>query len=62
MTSERARDMTATELVAEHTRLCLAWDELRSDPELAGGGSPGEWMIERIGEIETEQRRRSADA
>lgn len=53
-----ARLMTDDELSAELERVGKQWDELRSDPELAGGGSPGEWMVERMDEIETEKRRR----
>lgn len=47
------RDMTLDEMRVEHARLVKLWDDLRSDPEAGRGGSPGEWMIERMGEIES---------
>jgi hypothetical protein len=51
-----ARQLTDDELSAELDNLGKQWDEFRKDAE--GAGSPGEWMIERMDEIRTEQRRR----
>lgn len=45
-------------LAAELKDLGQKWDELRSDDEGCGGGSPGERMVERIDELEREQDRR----
>jgi len=48
-------------LANELDRLGKQWDESRADPEDEGhGGSPGEWLWESMGEIETEQKRRAA--
>jgi hypothetical protein len=53
----RATEMSASEIIAELSRLGDQWDALRLDED-GHGGSPGEWMIERMGELETEQTRR----
>ena len=51
--------MTDAELKSELASLVAEWDELHSDPDDEGhGGSPGEWLVERMGEIEHEQKRR----
>ena len=43
----------------ELAKLAKRWTAFRvSEPE--GGGSPGEWMVERMDELETEKRRRAA--
>jgi hypothetical protein len=34
------------------------WTALRSSDEEGGGGSPGEWMWERMGELAHELKRR----
>jgi hypothetical protein len=49
MSTKPIKEMTTEELWLELGRLCADWDALRADPDLAGGGSPGEWMIERMG-------------
>lgn len=60
--TKRAREMTDAELLAELNVLGRKWDDLRAALEESGGasGSPGEWIYERMGEIETEQRRRAS--
>jgi hypothetical protein len=51
--------MTDAEIATELKSLGKRWDESRSRSDDEGhGGSPGEWMIERMGELEEEQRRR----
>jgi hypothetical protein len=50
--------MTDVEIAAEIQKLGDQFDAVRADLE-GMSGSPGEWMIERIGELETEQRRRA---
>ena len=49
-----AVNMKDAAIERELTRLRKKWDTLDRE----GGGSPGEWMIERIGELEHEQRQR----
>jgi hypothetical protein len=39
--------------------LSLRFHGLRSELDEGGGGSPGEWMVERMCELETEQKRRA---
>lgn len=59
MREKPARSMTDDELTAELARVEKLWTDMRTDPEFEGhGGSPGEWMVERMDEIETEKRRR----
>lgn len=43
--------MTRPELRKELFALGKKWDEFRKDAE--GGGSPGEWMYERLDELQT---------
>jgi hypothetical protein len=52
--------MTDAELAAEDVRLGEQWVALREALEECGGasGSPGEWLYERLDEIETEMKRR----
>lgn len=61
-----ARDLTDAELIVEQTRVEKLWDSLHEpdeDGEVSGrGGSPGEWMVERMDEIATEQDRRGIPA
>jgi hypothetical protein len=45
--------MTAAEIESELISLGRRWRKFREDCE--GGGSPGEWMVERMDELETEQ-------
>lgn len=52
------KDATHT-LVVEYLRLAKKWNALR---ECDGhGGSPGEGLLERMGQIETELKRRGAE-
>lgn len=63
MTLDRtpATNLTDEQITSEIDRIGKLWDESRNDPEFEGhSGSPGEWMIERLMELETAQRRRSA--
>lgn len=56
-----ACDLTDDELQGEFQRVCNLIDGFGSDKDFEGhGGSPGEWMHERINEIETEAKRRGA--
>lgn len=55
-----ARHMKDEAIARELKRLGKRWDDLRSSDEELGGGSPGEWMAERMDELETEQKRRAA--
>lgn len=51
-----ARRMKVKNLRAELKALGNHFTEFRKTAE--GGGSPGEWMVERMDEIETELKRR----
>jgi hypothetical protein len=51
--------LTDEEISRELSDLEKKWDDSRLSDE-GRGGSPGEWMYERIGELETEQKRRSS--
>lgn len=55
-----AAAMTDGEIAAELEALDRQWSELRAALEESGGhsGSPGEWMVERMWELEGEQNRR----
>lgn len=54
-----ASQMTDAAIAKELDTLEKEWDEFRSgDDDDYGGGSPGEWMVERMGELEQEQKRR----
>ena len=44
---------------AELEKLAREWDEFRAECD-GMAGSPGEWMIERMDELETELKRRKA--
>jgi len=55
--SKRANEMTDDAIAAELKKLGKEWDDFRADLE-SMPGSPGEWMYERMDELETEQRRR----
>ena len=54
--------MTDEQLATELKKLGKQWDDLRAALEECGGssGSPGEWLWERIGELEHEQQKRVA--
>ena len=54
-----ANDLTVPELLAERSRIEKLWDDMRGSDEELGGGSPGEWMIERLDEIDTTIKRLS---
>lgn len=50
--------MTDDEIAAELKKLSDDWGKLRAELDEGHGGSPGEWMVERMGALETEQKRR----
>ena len=52
-----ASKLSDKEIADELESLGRKWDEFRADLE-GMAGSPGEWMVERMDELETEQRRR----
>ena len=57
-----ARNMTDEQIAAELKTLGDRWDEFRKrmvEDDEGYGGSPGEWMYERMSELETEQQRRA---
>lgn len=49
--------MTIPEIRSEFTLLSKKWDNVRADEE-GHGGSPGEWIWERLGELEHELKKR----
>lgn len=49
--------LTDSQIEDELAALGKLFEDSRSDGE-GHGGSPGEWMVERMGELETEQKRR----
>ncbi len=50
--------MTDAEIAAELSQLESAWDAFRH-PDFEGhSGSPGEWLVERMDELNTEVQRR----
>lgn len=54
-----ASTMADETISAEIAILEAQFDRFRADLEDCGhGGSPGEWMVERLDELETERRRR----
>ena len=55
------KTMTRAEIDAELVELSKSWDELRAAVEEDGGsgGSPGEWIIERMDWLETVLKHRS---
>jgi hypothetical protein len=58
-----ARNLDDADLVAELNDVERQWDEYFTDPEFEGhGGSPGEWMAERMDELRTEIVRRNEAA
>ena len=59
MAVRRAAQMTDAEIAAELSKLGAEWDAFASSDDEGHGGSPGEWMIERMGELETERSKRA---
>lgn len=57
-----AKTMTREQLIAALDLMGDQWDAFRSDIDEGHGGSPGEWMVERMDELETELRRRQTEA
>lgn len=55
-----AKRMTNEEIVRELDQLRKRLDDLLCNIDEGHGGSPGEWMVERMDELESEQRRRPA--
>jgi hypothetical protein len=55
-----ATALTDDQISSELSSLETKWKASRSSDEEGHGGSPGEWMVERMDELETEQRRRAA--
>jgi len=57
-----ASTLTEAALTDELAVLGREWDEFRAGLDEDGGmaGSPGEWMVERMDELETELRKRRA--
>jgi hypothetical protein len=53
-----AVSLTDEEIARELVELGSRWDAFRSSDDEGHGGSPGEWMVERMDELETEQKRR----
>ena len=54
-----ASRMSDEEIASELSSLEEQWKEFHSgDDDDYGGGSPGEWMVERMGELEQEQKKR----
>jgi hypothetical protein len=55
-----ARQMSDNDIDTELRELFAKWDELQKDLDESGGmsGSPGEWMVERMDELEGEKSRR----
>ena len=53
-----AKYMTDEALAKELKRVGKRWDDLRSG-DCDGGGSPGEWLWERMGELAQEIKRRA---
>jgi hypothetical protein len=52
--------MSTQEIRSEFDLLSKKWDDLRTkyDDEDGHGGSPGEWIWERLGELEHELKKR----
>lgn len=57
-----AAKLTDAEIARELVDLGVKWKEFRDDLDEGHGGSPGEWMVERMDELETEQKRRAPRA
>lgn len=59
---QTATALTDDQLAAEIKRYSRMWSDLRDDPDFEGGRMipPGEWLIDRLTELEAEQERRMA--
>ncbi len=56
-----AKDLTTSEIIKELHDLDKKWDDMASDDEFEGrGGSPFEWMDERMQELQYELKKRHA--
>jgi hypothetical protein len=55
-----AATMGTSDILAEYKQLAKRWDESRASDDEGHGGSPGEWMVERMGELEHELKQRGA--
>ena len=55
-----AKEMSDGDIASEISAFQMRWDELRTAISECGGasGSPGKWLYERWGELETERERR----
>lgn len=51
--------MTDAEITVELVQLGAKWGASRAGHDEGHGGSPGEWMVERMGALETAQKRRA---
>lgn len=60
MTYRAAASMSDSEIANELAELNAKWDDMHRELMESGGmsGSPGEWMHERMGELEHEYSRR----
>jgi len=54
-----ATALSDAELTRELAELETSWKTFRANIDEGYGGSPGEWMVERMNELEIEQLRRS---
>lgn len=63
MKYQPASTLTDDEIISRIKYLEKKWDDLRALLEESGGssGSPGEWIVEELGELETEQKRRKSE-
>jgi hypothetical protein len=59
---KKAAVMTDAQISREMLDLSARFDRLRGDLGEGHGGSPGEWMYERLNELETEQLNRQKRA
>lgn len=58
---QSAKYMSSKQITDELAALDTQWEEYHRDLE-GKSGSPGEWMVERMDELETELKRRRAPA
>lgn len=56
-----AQYMTDEAISRELDDLEAKFERSRADDDEGTAGSPGEWMVERMNELETEQKRRSGE-
>jgi hypothetical protein len=57
-TMNAARNLTTKQISDELDVLEGKWRDMRSNDDGGRGGSPGEWLVERMDELETELARR----